>query len=92
MLSPTLLELDSMRKSRSIRKSKAASLALAIASAFPVEEVNRNPGEKMDDLILRVATERRWSVATNDRALRKRLTDNNIPTVFVRQRSHLESR
>ena len=92
VLSPTLSELASMKGWRSTKDSKAASLALAIAGAFPVEEVQRKPEEKVDDLILRIALERHWAVATDDRALRRRLTDNNIYTIFVRQKSHLEGR
>ena len=92
ILSVTLSELVSMAEGRSAKSSKEASLALAAARDFPVMEVKRKPDEEVDDVILRIAVERQWSVATNDRVLRRKLKDNNVPTIFVRQRSHLESR
>ncbi|MEM2094970.1 MAG: hypothetical protein QXI32_06720 [Candidatus Bathyarchaeia archaeon] len=92
ILAPTLKELALIRDSQNPKISKAASLALAVASTLPVEEVSTKPGEKVDDLILRVAADRGWAVATNDRALKKKLIDNNIPVIFVRQRSRLDIR
>jgi len=92
VLSETLFELTAMKKGRGEKDSRTASLALAIAGVFPLVEVKRKPEETVDDLILRIALERQWAVATNDRALRRRLTDNNVYTIFVRQKSHLEGR
>jgi rRNA-processing protein FCF1 len=92
VLSETLFELTVMKEGRGGKDSRTASLALAIARAFPLVEVKRKPEETVDDLILRLALERQWIVATNDRALRRRLRDNNVYTIFVRKKSHLEGR
>lgn len=43
-----------------------------------------------DDAIVKTARERNWPVFTNDRRLRKRLRDINVPVVYVRQKSRLE--
>jgi rRNA-processing protein FCF1 len=43
-----------------------------------------------DDAIVKVASEWRSPVFTNDRALRKRLRDINVPVIYVRQKSRLE--
>ena len=92
VLSVTLSELVSMMMGRSPKGSKEASLALAVARDFPVMEVKRKPEEEVDDVIQRVAVDQQWFVATNDRSLRRKLRDNNVPTIFVRQKSHLECR
>jgi len=92
VLSVTLSELVSMMEGKSPKGSKEASLALAVARDFPVIEVKRKPEEEVDDVIRRVAVEQQWFVATNDRSLRRKLRDNNVTTIFVRQKSHLECR
>jgi rRNA-processing protein FCF1 len=92
VLSVTLSELVSMMEARSAKRSKEASLALAVAQEFPVIEVKRKTEEEVDDAIQRVAVDQQWSVATNDRFLRRKLRDNNVTTIFVRQKSHLEGR
>jgi rRNA-processing protein FCF1 len=43
----------------------------------------------VDEMILRLSKEKGVPVATNDRSLRRKLRDINIPVVYVREKSHL---
>ena len=47
-------------------------------------------GESVDDQILRLAKREDYIVATTDNALRRRLMEASVPTVYLRQRNHLE--
>ncbi len=92
VLSVTLSELVSTIKRRGSKASKEISLAFGIAQKFPFIEVKKKQKERVDDVIQRVAMEQQWFVATNDRTLRRKLRDNNVTTIFVRQKSRLECR
>ena len=92
LLSTVRIELDTIASDRRAKRFKEASLALELAKSFAVEEVSIGPGESVDDTILRVASERRIPVATNDRWLRKRLDQAALATIYLRQRSRIEAR
>jgi len=65
-------------------------LAAELARRCEVVEVERLPGESVDDLIVRLASEWRCPVATNDARLRKRLRQLGLPVIFLRGRGKLE--
>ncbi len=46
--------------------------------------------ESVDDVILRVASENKLPVATNDSELRKKLRERGIPVIYLREKSKLE--
>jgi len=90
ILSTTMEELRSFSKKSSIKTQKQALSALNLAKRCRLVSVEKRPEESFDDVILRVAKEWKYSVATNDRTLRKRLRETGITTIFLRQKSHLE--
>ena len=90
ILSPTHKELQRIAESGPPKMRRQALLALRLAEKCRVVEVEQSFRETPDDVIARVAAEWRCPVATNDRALRKRLRDNNVPIVYLRQRARLE--
>ena len=59
-------------------------LAAELARKCKIVEVERLPGESVDDLIVRLAREWRCPVATNDARLRKRLRREGVPVIFLR--------
>ena len=67
-----------------------ASLALQLASRCRVVEVSLNPGETVDDAIVKASQKLGAVVATTDIELKKRLRDINIPVVYLRDKSKLE--
>jgi len=90
LLSPTHKELHRIAKKSLPKMWRHALLALKLAEKCRIIEVKQGLEETPDDVITRVATDWKCPVATNDRALRKRLRDKNVPVIYLRQRSHLE--
>lgn len=89
MLSPTYEELQRIAQSGSMKLRRQAALALKLAQKCHQVSVEKEARESHDDVIVRVASERAWCVATNDRDLRKRLRSISVPVVHMRQKSHL---
>jgi rRNA-processing protein FCF1 len=83
------LELTNI-SSRGGEGAPEASLALQLASRCRVVEVGLQPGETVDDAIVKAAQKLSAVVATNDLELKKRLRDINVPVVYLRDKSKLE--
>jgi len=90
LLSPTKRELQKIAEKGSPKMRKQASFALELAEKCRVVQVEKDPKETHDDVILRVAAEWNCPVATNDRELRKKLRNTGVPVIFLRQRRRLE--
>jgi uncharacterized protein len=89
--SAVLKELSRI-KNRSKGKNRiAASIALQIAtsSSFEVLEMDQEPGESVDDALLRLSGKSRV-LCTNDRELRRKAREKDINVVFLRQRRYLD--
>lgn len=89
LLSPTITELQRVSESRSQKLQKHVTIALKLAAKCRRINVEKDPKESYDDLILRVASKEKWCVATNDRTLRRRLRKENVPVIYLRQKTHL---
>ena len=90
ILSSTRMELLKKMKKGSPTMRKKASLALELAERCHLVDVKQDSEETSDDVIVRVAAEWKCPVATNDRMLRKRLRNINVPVIYLRQKSRLE--
>ncbi|MFQ6064284.1 MAG: PIN domain-containing protein [Candidatus Bathyarchaeia archaeon] len=90
LLSPTYQEIRKISEEGSPKIRQQASLALRLAEKCRIVEVEKDFEETCDDLIVRVAGEWRSPVATNDRTLRRRLRNINVPVIYLRQKSRLE--
>jgi hypothetical protein len=78
-----------MAKKSSPKVQKQASLALELAKKCKIIQVKQRANESHDDVVVRVAQKLKCPVATNDKALRKRLRDKGIPVIFLRGKKHL---
>ncbi len=90
ILSSTMHELQAIGQKGSPKLRKQAQMALKLAEKCRTVEVEKGKDETNDDVIVRIAAEWRSPVATNDRELRKRLRNQNIPVIFLRGKSRLE--
>ncbi len=90
LLSPILRELEMLSREGSPRMRKDAGLALKLAEKCKLTEVTKYGLWSPDDVIVKVAGEWNCPVFTNDRQLKKRLRDINVPVIYVRQKSQLE--
>lgn len=90
LLSTTLQEIQKMAEKGPPKLSKQATMALKIAEKCHIISVEKSQGETNDDVILRMATQWKIPVATNDRELRKKLRARSIPVIFLRGKHRLE--
>jgi len=89
LLSSTYEELQGLAESSSPKTQKQALLALRLAEKCSFVPVTKSSGETYDDVIVRVSTEGESPVGTNDRELRKRLRQNGVAVIFLRQKQRL---
>lgn len=90
VLSPIRQELEKMAKKGSPKMRKRASYALKLAEKCTLFKADEKIAVSPDDTIVKVAREWNCPVFTNDRELRKRLRNINVPVIYVRQSSRLE--
>jgi rRNA-processing protein FCF1 len=91
LLSSVRRELESLAHKGSPKMQKSASYALKMAEKYELVEFDDGKsGSSSDDAIFHVARKWKCSVFTNDRELRKRLRNINVPVIYVRQKSRLE--
>jgi rRNA-processing protein FCF1 len=89
LLKPVHEELQRLAGEGSPQMRKKASYALKLAEKCSIVNVNRGAAST-DDAILQTAEKRCWPVFTNDRELRKKLRNINVPVIYVRQKSRLQ--
>ncbi len=89
LLSSTHKELQGLAESSSLKEQKQAQLALMLAEKCRTVQTEKTSNETYDDVIVRVAEELEFPVATNDRELRKRLRKIGVPVIFLRQKHRL---
>jgi rRNA-processing protein FCF1 len=90
LLSPIRRELEKLAENGSPKMQKNASYALKMAEKCKLVELDEKiAGSSPDDIIFQVAREWKSPVFTNDRELRKRLRNINVPVIYVRQKSRL---
>jgi rRNA-processing protein FCF1 len=89
LLSPIKQELKKLSREGTTKTKKDASFALKLAEKCRLVEVSETEGSA-DDMVVRVASNWKCPVFTNDALLRKRLRDINVPVIYVRQKSRLE--
>ncbi len=92
VLTPIYQELERISKKgdKKVRKQAETVLKHIENDDFKSVDIELKSSETVDDLIVRIATLWKCFVATNDRALRKRLIISEIPVVYLRQRNRLE--
>ncbi|MEM3874701.1 MAG: DNA-binding protein [Candidatus Bathyarchaeia archaeon] len=90
LLSPVKRELETLAAKGSPKTRKESTYALGLAKKCKLVDLGEIYESSPDDAIVKVASEWKSPVFTNDRALRKRLRDINVPVIYVRQKSRLE--
>ena len=90
VLLSTHVELERIADQGLPAARKKAAYALKLAERCRLLKVAREEEVPVDDLIVQVAGKYKYPVFTNDRQLRNRLRDINVPVIYVRQKSRLE--
>ena len=91
-LSGIVQELQRLLINSKIKKRKKVEYALQFLKTAQIKIFNEelHSSEPIDEYIIRVAKKKNFIVATNDQKLRRKLRDEHIAVVFVRQKSYLE--
>ncbi len=89
LLKPVQRELERLAKDGSPQMRKRASYALKLAEQCRMVNVEEDESPP-DEAVLQAAARWNWPVFTNDRELRKKLRNINVPVIYVRQKSRLE--
>ncbi|MFX1453635.1 MAG: PIN domain-containing protein [Promethearchaeota archaeon] len=76
-------------KKNSIKWKNKIQLALKLAENCEIYEESPLPNETIDNFILRIAKEKNWYVATNDKTLKKKLKNQGVPIIYLRQKKYL---
>jgi len=88
LLSPVKQELERLVNEGSPQTRKNAVYALKLAEKCKL--VNVKDGENpVDDVIMEAVRKGNCAVFTNDKQLKKKLRDINVPVIYVRQKSRL---
>lgn len=82
---PVLQELRRISELGKPKEKIAARLGLLLASRGQVIEGRG----KADKIILKLASKMQYPVGTTDAALRKELRSRGVPTIYLREKSHL---
>lgn len=91
LLSAIRQELKKLAEKGSPKMQKNASYALKMAEKCKLIDLGEEyASSSPDDAIFQAARKWKCPVFTNDRKLRKRLRDINVPVIYVRQKSRLE--
>lgn len=90
VITPILHEIQKISKSRSIKRSKAAELAIKVINDYcNVYNFPISANEKVDDALIRAAEKMGALIATNDKELRKNLRKKGISHVYYRESEKL---
>lgn len=89
LLSITQQELLTMARKGAPKMRRQASLALRLAQKCRIVENKHGKEEPHDDVLVRTAERWKCAVATNDRALRRKLRSKKIPVIFLRAKTRL---
>jgi len=77
---------STVKKELKTLRDRYAKSALSFSERYRTISANGNP----DDSIIELAEKEKGVVVTNDRILKKRLREKNIPVVYLRGKNHLE--
>jgi len=89
LISQVKQELEKLATKNSAQMRKKAAFALKLAEKCRVVAADDAIAENVDDAILKVASKGGCAVFTNDRQLRRKLRDINVPVIYLRQKSRL---
>lgn len=88
LLSPVKQELERLVNEGSPQTRKNAVYALKLAEKCKLVNVEDHE-TSVDDVVMEAARKGNCAVFTNDKQLRKKLRDINVPVIYVRQKSRL---
>jgi rRNA-processing protein FCF1 len=86
----TLDELEKIKGTASGKDKQAASLALQLIAVKNIKCLKTEKNLNTDKMIVKLAESPDYIVATQDRALKLILKQNNVQLIVLRQKKHLK--
>jgi rRNA-processing protein FCF1 len=90
VLDKTIEELKAIIERHKGRHGEAAKLALQLISKKNVKIIKTESIKNVDEIILETANSKLFIVATQDSALKRKLKENHIPILVLRQKKYLK--
>lgn len=91
ILDRTIDELNNIIKKQKGKNKRAADLALKLVKAKKLSIIKTESNLNTDDLLLKTAKKGSYAVATQDKALKKKLKHHEVPLVVLRQKKYLRT-
>ena len=89
ILDKTLDELKKIVEEQKGKDKDAAKVALKLIALKNIRIIKTKSSEKTDELILKIASKDDFIVATQDKELRYRLKQKNVPIMLLRQKKRV---
>lgn len=80
---------DALQEAKSIEGGKYGKLVEKLINVQDIEVLETEGEGSVDDLLVDISDE--FVIATNDKELKNRLTDEGKEVVFIRSKSHLQA-
>lgn len=85
----TIQELKKVVNEQSGKNKEAAKISLELIKSQNIKIINNTKKDYVDNLILNIAQEKGYFVATQDKDLKSKLKNNNVQRIFLRQKKYL---
>jgi rRNA-processing protein FCF1 len=79
------------KKVRGRKKQETQAAIIYYKSKEKINDFEKKENESVDDFLIRIAKEHDYIVATNDKRLKRRLKNQGINFIYLRQKSHFKS-
>lgn len=86
----TTQELEKVKSAADGRDKAAAALALRLLASKKIKHLKTEKNLNTDELIVELAKQPDFIVATQDMALKRILKANNVPLIVLRQKKYLK--
>lgn len=90
IIDSTIDELEKLKNTQSGKDKRAAALALKLIDAKKVRHLKTEKHLNTDKLIVEQSKQPDFIVATQDMALKRVLTQNNVQLIVLRQKKYLK--
>jgi len=89
ILDKTLEELKKIVSEQKGKDKDAAKIALKLIALKNIEVIKTKSNEKTDDIILELSSKEDFIVATQDKELKAKLKQKNVPLMVLRQKKKI---
>ena len=90
VLDRSMEELENIAERGKTKEAKAASIALQLARHKHLKVLKTETHKNADTLIVETANSADFLVATQDMALKRKLKQNKVPLIYLRQKMYLK--